>query len=798
MPLLACCVFAVVSFGQAGQEKNIITGKITDSKTNEPLPGASVYFPDLRKGAACNNHGVYSISNIASGKYLAEISHLGYSSIVETVTISSGTSQKDFVLALAVAENEGVTVTGVSSATSVKKTPIPVNILRKEDLFRNVSTNLIDNIAKTPGVSQSSTGPAVSKPFIRGLGYNRVVVINDGIRHEAQQWGDEHGIEIDELNVNKVEILKGAASLMYGSDALAGVINIISVQPPPEGTVKGNILASWQTNNRQRNLHADIGGNNNGFIWGVDASFKAAADYKNKFDGYVFNSKFNEQNFGGYIGINKNWGFSHLLLSNFNQQFGLVEGERDDITGQFLKLINNNGLEDVAIATAKDFKSSHPYLPKQHLAHLRIATDNSFKTGKDRITLTLAYQHDQRQEFSNILDTREKELFFDLGIINYNGQYHFAEKGHWKTTIGINGMGQSNRNKGVDALIPEYKLFDIGVFVSAQKRMDKITLSGGARFDNRSVDSKELVEGSTIKFAAFKKNFSNISGSAGISYEANKTVTLKFNVARGFRAPGIPELASNGAHEGTNRFEYGEQNLRSETSLQADAGMMINSEHVSFNINAFYNSLHHFIYYRKLQAAGGGDSMIVNGTETFFAFRFDQDNAKLYGVEFNLDFHPHPLDWLHIQNTFSWVRGTLNQEQDGSKDLPLIPAPRLITEARIDFAEKSKGLRNGFFKIELDNSFAQDHPFTGFNTETATKGYSLLNAACGADVISKGKTVFSLFLSANNIGDAAYQNHMSRLKYAPENLATGRTGVFNMGRSFSIKLNIPLSFENKQ
>ena len=166
-------------------------------------------------------------------------------------------------------------------------------------------------------------------------------------------------------------------------------------------------------------------------------------------------------------------------------------------------------------------------------------------------------------------------------------------------------------------------------------------------------------------------------------------------------------------------------------------------------------------------------------------------------MEFNLDIHPHPLDWLHIENTFSYVRGMLNTEQDGSKNLPFIPAAKLINDVKVAFAKKGKAFRNGFFQVELDNTFAQDNPFTGFNTETATKGYSLINAGFGADVMNKGKTVFSLFITANNISDVAYQNHLSRLKYAPENMVTGRTGVFNMGRNFSIKLNIPLSFNEK-
>ncbi|HMK24463.1 MAG TPA: TonB-dependent receptor [Chitinophagaceae bacterium] len=779
------------------QTKISLTGKVTDAKTGEALAGASVYFPDLRTGAACNNEGIYLISNISAGKYLVEVSHLGYSSIIETVEASSN-AQKDFILNPSVVENEAVTVTGVSSATSTKRTSIPVNIVKKENMFNNVSTNLIDNLAKTPGVAQVTTGPGISKPFIRGLGYNRVVVVNDGIRQEGQQWGDEHGIEIDELNASRVELLKGPASLMYGSDALAGVVNIISILPAPEGHIKGNIFGAYQTNNRQRSLHADIGGNSNGFIWGLYGSYKAAADYKNKFDGYVFNSKFNEKDFGAYIGVNKSWGFTHLYVSKFDQHPGLVEGDRDDLTGRFLKLVNNGGVASEEIATDADFKSTTPYIPRQRIQHFKIAADNSFNIGKDRFTMVLGYQQNQRQEFGNVLDPGEKELFFDLGTVNYNLQYHLAEQKNWRTSIGINGMQQTNKNKGAEQLIPEYNLFDIGGFVYTRKTINKLTLSGGLRFDNRSIDSKELMDGPDLKFSAFKKNFSNLSGSAGLAYEASKIVTLKFNIARGFRAPNITELSANGVHEGSFQYIYGDVNLKSETSLQVDAGFIANSDHVSFQLNLFSNSIHNFIFLHKLASVNGGDSIINIAGDNFNAFSYGQHNATLYGAEFNLDIHPHPLDWLHIENTFSWVRGVLKQPEDGSKNIPFIPATRLINEIKVDFAKKGKAFKNWFVLAELDNTFAQNNPFTGFNTETKTAGFSLINAGIGGDISSKGKTLFSLFLAANNIADVAYQNHLSRLKYAPENLVTGRTGVFNMGRTFTVKLNIPLDFITKE
>jgi len=803
--IFSCCItgylilFTITSPAQNSDLNNkrlpgILSGRVFDAQSNQALPGASIYVYEAKIGVISNDSGFYRIQNLPSGRFTVEVTYLGYSPATEIIEVA-GSVQKDFSLTPTVVENQGVTVTGVAGATQIRKTPIPVTILRKDNFLKTSSTNLIDALSKVPGVSQISTGPAISKPSIRGLGYNRVVVINDGVRQEGQQWGDEHGIEIDEYGVNKAEILKGPASIMYGSDALAGVVNFISILAAPQGTIRGNILGNYQSNNRLRGFHGDIGGNYNGFIWGLNGTYKAAADYKNKFDGYVFNSKFNEKDFSGFIGLNKDWGYSHLLLSNFDQKLGLVEGDRDDATGKFLKLINDNGVEAEEIATDDDFKSTDPFVPSQRIRHFKITTDNSFNIGKNRMILNVGYQHNQRQEFANVLDPKEAELFFDMNTVNYNLQYQFAEKNKWKTSIGINGMRQTNRNKGEEQLIPDYDLFDIGGFVYTRKTIDKVTVSGGLRFDNRHLDSKLLMDGPDVKFEGFKKDFSNISASAGLNYEASKNVVFKFNLARGFRAPSIPELASNGAHEGTFRFEYGEQNLKSERSFQVDAGVDINSDHVSFTGNLFYNAINDFIYYRKLIAAGGGDSIIVDGTEQFFAFRFNQSNANLYGLEFNLDIHPHPLDWLHFENSFSYVRGKLSAEQDGSKNLPFIPAARLIDELRCEFLKKGKSLKNFYVKLELDNTFDQDNAFTGFNTETNTSGYSLLNVGLGGDISRKGRTLFSLYLAGNNITDKAYQSHLSRLKYAPENMVTGRTGVFNVGRNFSVKLNVPFALK---
>ncbi len=786
-----CICIVHVSWSQA-RVRSQLSGRITDVKTGQSLRGASIVLSESRLGTTADSNGNYTLKNIPLGHTIIEVSHTGYKSIVAHADIVSGQNLKDFPLSSSFVENEAVTITAVGSATSIRKAPIAITRVTKAELLSVPSTNIIDAISRQPGVSQITTGPAISKPVIRGLGYNRLVVINDGVRQEGQQWGDEHGIEIDESSVSRIEIVKGPASLIYGSDALAGVINIITSSPAPVNTIKANILSSYGTNNKQRSLFGSVGGNQNGFNWSAWGSYKAAADYKNKYDNRVWNSKFNERNFGGYIGYNGGWGFSHLIVSNFNQKAGIIEGDRND-EGHFIKALPN-GIEQSP--SKKDFNAIVPQVPYQGIQHFKVISDNSFNAGAGRVSLNIGWQRNQRQEFGNPDDPDEKELYFDLQTFNYNTAYHLSDKNGWNVSIGLNGMSQNNQNKGGEVLIPEYNLFDIGSFFYTQKTLGKSTFSGGIRYDHRTLNSKGFKEGTEIKFNSFQKEFSNVSASAGVSYSATENFLIKLNLARGFRAPNIPELASNGTHEGTNRYEYGDQNLKSETSLQGDLGIELNSDHVFLTANAFYNSINNFIFYSKL-AGASGDSLVEVDGDFIPAFEFGQHNARLAGFEFSMDLHPHPLDWVHWQNTISYVKGKFTAPIDGSANLPFIPAIRLLSELKAELLPKGKSLRNLSIYFEVDHNFNQNNPFTAYETETATRGYTLLNAGITTNIIKANKTLFSLYLLGNNLGDVAYQNHLSRLKYAAMNEVTRRQGVFNMGRNFSFKVNIPLSFTTK-
>lgn len=789
------CVSAGAAFAE--DDQNSLTGTVTDANTHQPLIGATIYFPDLHSGASADASGHYIINHLPSGTYTVEVHSIGYGAFTTSVRIKGITSH-DFELKETLIEKNEVVVTGVNMATSTKKSPVPISVVRKEYLDENVSTNIVDAIAKLPGVSQLTTGPAISKPYIRGLGYNRVVVVADDIRQEGQQWGDEHGIEVDDYNVSRLEVLKGPASLLYGSDAIAGVVNIIAPPPVPVGTIKGNVEANYQTNSGLIGYHANIAGNSNGFSWSAYGTQKYSHDYKNKYDGPVFDSRFNNTNYGASIGLNKNWGYSRLTFSSFNQNLGLVEGERDSL-GRFTKQVDVNGVAEDQAVTAKDGRDYSMTLPRQKIGHQKLVWDNNLylKNG-GRIGLTLGYQLNQRREYGDVLNPDQPGLSLHLRTLNYALKYFLPEANGWQTSVGVNGMQQRNENKGIEFLIPDYDLFDIGGFIVTRKTFDKLTVSGGARFDSRSIDSKSLVDNGDPKFSSFHKNFSNISASVGLSYEASDMWTLKLNAARGFRAPNIAELSANGVHEGTIKYEYGNTSLKPEVSTQGDLGAEFNSTHVSVTGSVFFNHINNFIYSRKLASVNGGDSIPATGNEEgYAAFQYQQTSANLYGGELLIDIHPHPIDWLHFENTVSLVKGVASNATDSTKYLPNIPSAHWLAELKGKFRQNGKRVQNLYGGVQMDMNFAQNDVFSAYETETATPAYTLLNATVGADFMNrdKKKVLFSLHLGVNNLTDVAYQNHLSRLKYADENLLTGRVGVFNMGRNFSMKVVIPIDFK---
>ena len=676
-----------------------------------------------------------------------------------------------------------LTVTGVTGDTKLKHVTAPVSIVSPQVLRATASTNVIDAISHQPGVSQLTTGGSISKPIIRGLGYNRVVVMSDGVRQEGQQWGDEHGVEVDGNSVNSVEILKGPASLMYGSDAMAGVV-ILHQQPTlAEGEMKANVTSEYQTNNGLFAYHLQMAGNQKGFVWDASFSDKMAHAYKNKYDGYVPGSQFRERAGRLMLGVNKGWGHSRLVWAIYHLTPSIIEGERDPKTGELEPLSN-------------DLKTYGRSLPFQQVKHYKLVWDNSLNLSSGYLKAIIGYQQNRRQEFEESMD--DYELYFKLHTLTYDLRYVTNEFDGWKLSTGIGGMYQKSGNEGEEYLIPDYRLFDFGLYATATKQLgDRWTLNGGVRYDHRHLHGYELMEDDELRFTDFSRHFNGLTGSIGAVLNVSDNLNLKMNIARGFRTPNMSELASNGVHEGSVRYELGNQQLKSEYSLQADLGLDFTSRYVSAQLALFANRINNYIFTHRVAE---------EKEEGYLTYAYTQGDARLLGFEAGVDFHP--IHSVHFSNAFSYVDAQQMHAAPGAKYLPFTPAPKWSSELKWELSHHSHPtiahhhttdaahrslLNNLYVAAGLDCFLKQSHIYGADDTETETPGYALLSLSAGTDLQLHGKKVAEFYFTADNLLDKAYQNHLSRLKYADENAVTGRRGVYNMGRNITFKVVIPIT-----
>jgi len=787
-----------------------LSGKVIDSATGKPLPGASVYISDLKLGVVADGSGNYLFANLPSGTYLVEAHSIGHSTQVKNITISVKATL-DFSLGLQYTEQNAVVVTGQSKATQIKRSPVPIVTMSHADIMGNLSTNIIDAIAKLPGVAQLTTGPNVSKPFIRGLGFNRILTLYDGVRQEGQQWGDEHGIEVDQYGVERAEVIKGPASLTYGSDALAGVVNLIPTPPAPEGKIQGDVLAEFQSNNGMFGGSGMLEGTKNGFEWMGRLSHKQASNYSDPVDGRVYNTAFNETDATLSLGLHRAFGYSHINISVFDDLQEIPDGSRDSVTRQFTKQITDSDTYR-PVVTDKELHSYAITTLHQHVQLYHIYSTNNFTLGGGRLTVNLGYERSVRREYSHPQQADVPGLYLQLNSYVYDVKYFFPSYNGWDITAGLNGMYQQNTaTNGTEFIIPSFTQFDIGPFAMVKKTFGKLDIAGGIRFDSRAFTNDQMytatnpstgfdepvygkdTAGAYQPFPYYHKIFSGYSGSLGLTYSFSTHWSAKANIARGYRAPNIAEISANGVHPGTGIFQVGNPDFDPEFNLQEDIGLNFTSQYAVINLSGFYNAISNYIFNEKILNAAGTDSI----RDDNMVYQYRQGRAALYGGEFSIDIHP--VKNIHFYNTLSLVYGNLLSSPgkpvtDSTRYLPNIPPLHGISELQFDFTNKSLNLVNGYVKVAAAFSGPQNRAYLADNTETPTPGYTLINAGLGAGFTNKeNKIIFNIYLFAENIFDMVYQDHLSRLKYFEPYPTSpiAHHGIYNMGRNFSIKMDFP-------
>ncbi|MEX8547307.1 MAG: TonB-dependent receptor [Mucilaginibacter sp.] len=794
-----------------------LSGTVTDKADGKPIYGAAVSIPDLKTGTSTNTKGEYTLNRLPKGIYVVQISYLGYATVTQRVDFSK-TSVLNVQLQVSAIESGEVVVTGVSRATEIKRSPIPLVAVGKEYLDRRAaSDNVIDQIANLPGINAVTTGPNVSKPFIHGLGYNRVVTLQDGIRQEGQQWGDEHGIEVDQNSIDRVEIIKGPASLSYGSDAIGGVVNLISPAPVPEGKILGSVQGLYGTNQDLLNGSFRLYGNQNGLVWGTVVSAKEAKDYQNQHDGRVFATGYKEKDARVMVGLNKSWGYSYFHASLFDDLQDIPDGMRDPVTRQFIEQITENGTSQ--IVPASELNSYHIPTLHQHVQFYRLYNNSNFVVGNGNLIVNLGYEYSHRREYTHPEDADIAGLNLHLSTYTYDVKYNYNFANGYEATVGVNGQYQNNTiGQATDFPIPAYHQFDVGPFAIVRKSFGKLDLSAGARYDVRTFNGQaayidtlsgkypQLYEGNNPttapnvvpQFDALNKTFSGFSGSFGGTYNFSDAFLLKANIARGFRAPSIAELSANGPDPGSGIYHVGNSDFKPEFSVQEDVGAFLTLPSVSASIELYNNNLQNYIFQQQ-ELNTDGSPVITQGYNTF---TYVQSKARIQGADISLDIHPLP--WLHFENlltlTYGKNLGAGGQVADSLKYLPFIPPLHTHSELRGNFIKGLNNFKNLYAFVGFDHYNAQDRYFAAYGTETYTAGYNLLSAGIGGNVVNdKGQTILRLFVEGTNLANVNYQSNMSRLKYFdnPDVPVGVQRGIFNMGRNISFKVVVPFDLSPK-
>lgn len=746
-----------------------IQGRVIDANTKEILAGASISIPDLRITVIADDKGEFTFKNIPDkGKFLIEVKYLGYKTVTQNIDLSDD-STLEIALSPSVIEAREVVITGTAFSTDNRKNSTSVTAVSKDQLINHPSGNLIDAISKVPGVSQITTGGGISKPVIRGLSFSRVLTLVDGAKQEGQQWGDEHGLETDQYNAERVEILRGAASLLYGSDALGGVINILEPLPAPEGKIRGEVISNYSHNNGLSGNSVMLQGNTNGFIWQGRGSYKNAFSY-NTPNGRIANTGYNETSLSSQLGLNKKWGYAHLNVSSFKNNIGLPDFIRNS-DGQF-EDEDGNVLDNAAL------KDRSLMLPFQDIRHYKVALNSNLLFGNNHLHSTLAFQNNQRRELE--VNRKDPSLFFDLKTYSYDFKYYLAERNGWEPVIGLAGSVQSNKNRAPELLIPNYKANDAGLFAYAKKTWINSTFNAGARYDYRNIEGIQMIDDGATKFNNFSNNFSNLSGALGFTHEFDEQLNFKTNVGSAFRAPNIAELSADGVHEGTFRYEIGNNTLDPEKSFYADAALEFNSDKLQASFGLYNNYIRNYIYNRQ----NDNESIMIDNEE-MPVFRFIQADANLYGAEAALIFHP--IEALHFENSFAFTHA---ENKETNSALPFIPAAVLRNELRLE--PQLKGMsRKTYISVALHNVFKQtriDH------FEQATGGYTLVNASLGTTLMLN-KQPLRINISASNLFNKAYYDHLSRFKPGRLDESNPTVGYYNQGRNIYVGLYLPFTLK---
>jgi iron complex outermembrane recepter protein len=808
-------LFSIFLFS-LGVSAQRLHGKVVDSTNGQPIPGAVIYFPQLKLGTTTDVNGRFTMTSIPYGTYEMEVQILDYTTLTKQITINDSTTCNCKMCTMANCNMNEVVITALGNITNTLRSPTPVGIVTHDMLMQNTSSTIIDAISTQPGVNMTTEGVGTTKPQINGLGFDRVLVLTDGLRQEDFQWGDDHGILIDPYSVYDAEIIRGPASLQYGASAEAGVISFKTRPFAEDGTTQGSVLTEYQTNNGYIGTSEDVGENHNGFAWDLRASNEDAHDYWDPKDGYVWGTAWQQDNGRLTLGLTKSWGYSRISVSLLERRIEVPDGNRDS-TGRFIYDAPQNGQ---LYPTNSNFMAYNPTIAGDKiLDEIQTWWQNSINVGKGKLELDIGFT----QSIHHDIDTGTVGSGnFHVQDIPYSLKYQIiSENSGLKLTTGVNGTYEFESNYAEppapyigDYEIPNYTDLQAGGYAILEEDYKNLTVSGGLRYDynnfigqsmyllNANTPEQEVVSantsGATLQFPSFNNVYTGPSGSIGASYQLPDNNYLKLNISKSFRAPSIDELTSNGVNIGVNAFQQGNLNLKAEQGYQVDFAYGNNGKDVSFEVDGFCNLINNFIFPVRVQSKLGGDSLL-DGVPYY---NYIANQAIITGFSGYFNIHPDDTPWLEIDNNFTYVYSYFPNQTDSTQHVPWTPAPRLTTEIKFKLQKANSHwlIANSYVKFGMAKYWAQNDIYSALYSEIPSLAHTLFNAGVGTNFVnpSTGRVICSLYINCTNLFNIGYADHLNLAQYflayngTPVTVTQQSQGIYNMGRNVGFKLLFPI------
>lgn len=644
-----------------------------------------------------------------------------------------------------------VTVTAYKEE-SFKETSLNITGLKIDSLTRFGNFNLTDLMAKVPGVSMLSTGVSIAKPVIRGLYGNRVLVLISGLKFDNQQWQEEHGLGLSDIGLAKVELIKGPMSVLYGTEAIGGIVNLIEEEKPAINTAASDVSMKINSNTMGGLLQAGYKVNRGKRWFRIRAGIENNADYSDGSNTRVLNSRFDAYYLKSSFGIvRKNWTSTNNYLSSFNR-FGFI-------------------FNDIYDFVEPDARSSrHLNVNPCHLVLLNmLSSENKFMLkGGSKLYVNTGVQSNERME-------NEGGGAISLNMHLFTAQYliKLEKKLNERHKLIFSNLGsfEDNTNFGARKIVPDAQMQESNLSVYYETNFnERLILENGAGAGEKFIKTyfTPTVNGPEKEVHPFAKFSPYYNAFSGLSFIPDTNFNLKFNAATGVRIPNLAELSSNGLHEGIFTYEIGDPTLKNEQNVALNLALNYEQKFFEFYASPFYNYFYNYIYLAPTSEEWYG----------FPVFRYKQQNATQYGAEFTLNIKP--VKNLMIGSSYA---GMISKTADGNYT-PYIPAQKISPKIQYQY-NRVNNLPLSFYS-GADWCMMQNKVYIH---EKTTPSYCLLNAGISTR-IEKAKAIYEISIAGNNLLNVAYYDHLSRFK---------NYGLLNIGRNIvlmlKVKFNKPLASE---